>query len=496
MVKKIKYDTCIIGSGPAGLTAAIYAARAGKSVCIFGGDVPLGQLANTTWVENYPGFPEPIMGPQLMENMKTQAINVGAEFIQQKVDRIELAKDAFKLIIGDEEYLAKSCIVATGSEPKWLGLKSEEEFKGYGVSSCATCDGFFYKGKNVAVIGGGNTAVEEAIYLSSLANKVTLIHRRDKLRADQVMQNRLLEKPNINILWDSEVHEFFGDEDPRALHSLLIYNNKTQETSKLEVDGAFVAVGHSPQSNLLQGIVELKDGYSKSKIVTKVSGLFVAGDVCDQVYRQAVTAAGDGCKAALEAVKFLESNAESAIVKENTKKSHDEMGKGIEKLQDRMKTIRRIVEDDRPRRSAPSRDRGERGYSGGYAPRSGSNPRMERREYQGDGFRREGQRDRYSSSSHGGDREGQRDRYSQSSHSGDRYSKPSSGGDRYSRPAMDRRDRYPQSSSMDRRQPSSGYGADSGRRGGYRDRKDSRGKPRRYGSSDGQQRRPSRFKVG
>jgi len=311
---KIKYDLCIIGSGPAGMTAAIYGARAGRSVAVLAGTAPLGQLSYTTWVENFPGLLE-ITGPELMSNMKKQVEALGVAIIYEQVLSIELGQDKFVLQTQDDTYIAKTCILATGSSPKWLALDSETKYRGYGVSSCATCDGHFYKGKPVSVVGGGNSAVEEAIYLSSLASKVTLIHRRDSLRADSILQKRLLEKPNVEILWDSEVQEVLGtdDGDAKQVTGLMLYNKKTQEVKELSTSALFVAIGHNPQTDLVKDLLELKDGYVKSRLITKISGLFVAGDVSDAVYRQAVTAAGDGCKAALEAVKFLDSKALSGV---------------------------------------------------------------------------------------------------------------------------------------------------------------------------------------
>ncbi len=313
-------EIAVIGSGPAGLTAAIYAARAGHKVTIFAGDVPFGQLMNTTEVENYPGHVS-IHGTNLMHNMKDQAESCGATFIQRQIIDLKVEKNNFKLKLSDDEFFhAKVCIVATGSSPKWLNLASEEEFKGYGISSCAVCDGSFHKQKEVCVIGGGNTAVEEAIYLSNIASKVTLIHRRDALRADQIMQDRLLQKANVEILWDSEVKEFYGDLNEKKLQYVLVENNKTKELTKLEVSGAFIAIGNNPQNDLLKSLIDLNEnGYVDTSVfpapMTSISGLFVAGDIADFVYRQAVTAAGDGCKAAMEASKFLELKLKSGIVK-------------------------------------------------------------------------------------------------------------------------------------------------------------------------------------
>ena len=390
MDKNIKYDVCIVGLGPAGLTSAIYAARAGKKVCVFGDSN--GQLGYSTMVENYPGFAKPIMGPKLMDEMRQQALHVGANIIDEHVDELSLGKDCFKLTVGEDVYSSKTCVIATGSKPKWLGLSSEETYKGYGVSSCATCDGYFYKDQTVVVVGGGNTAVEEAIYLSSIAAKVILVHRRDELRADHILQKRLFEKPNVEIMWDSEVQEVFGKEDPKAVTGVLVYNNKTQEATRLDTSGLFIAIGHSPQNHLVKDILELKDGYVKSRVITKIQGLFVAGDVADSIYRQAITAAGDGCRAAMEAIKFIESKLEAAVVRDNTKQNQ------VRQDSDRPNGESRPGRGFRGPRSGGGRGFGDRPRSSDDRPRFGSDrPRTfgDRPRFGEDRPRPEGDRPRF-----------------------------------------------------------------------------------------------------
>jgi thioredoxin reductase (NADPH) len=300
----------VLGSGPAGYAAAIYAARAMLQPTLISGFEPGGQLMVTTDVENYPGFAEPIQGPWLMEQMRLQAEHVGTQMVSDHIVKAELGRRPFRLT-GDSgtHYTCDSLIIATGAKAKWLELPSEVRFRGYGVSACATCDGFFYRGKPVVVVGGGNTAVEEALYLSHLASKVTLVHRRDSLRAERILQERLFKAPNINVIWDSVVEEVLGGGTPPGVTHVLLRNLKTQALSELAADGVFVAIGHSPASELFVGQVEMKpSGYIKTapfSTATNVPGVYAAGDVSDEVYRQAVTAAGMGCMAALEAERFL-----------------------------------------------------------------------------------------------------------------------------------------------------------------------------------------------
>lgn len=300
----------IIGSGPAGYTAAIYAARAMLEPVMISGIQPGGQLTITTDVENYPGFADVIQGPWLMEQMKAQAEHVGTKMINDIIVEVDFDKRPFVLIgDGGTRYTADAVIVATGAQARWLGLESEEKFQGFGVSACATCDGFFYRGKKVAVIGGGNTAVEEALYLTNHSHDVTLIHRRDSLRAEKILQDRLFAHPNIKIMWDSEVAEFVGGGMPEALVGLDVRNVKTGAITRLDVDGAFVAIGHKPATELFAGKLKLdSDGYlevESGSTRTSIPGVFACGDVMDKIYRQAVTAAGTGCMAALDAEKFL-----------------------------------------------------------------------------------------------------------------------------------------------------------------------------------------------
>jgi thioredoxin reductase (NADPH) len=300
----------VIGSGPAGYTAAIYAARAMLQPILISGFDAGGQLMITTDVENYPGFADPIQGPWLMEQMRAQAEHVGARLVSDHVTQVELGQRPFR-ITGDsgQIYTADALIVATGAKAQWLGETSEEKFKGFGVSACATCDGFFFRGKKVAVVGGGNSAVEEALYLSHIAEKVTLIHRRDSLRSERILQERLFARPNIEIRWDSAVDEILGSEAPLSVEALRIKNVKTGATETLPLDGVFIAIGHKPATELFAGQIELKaNGYIKTapdSTATNIEGVFAAGDVADDKYRQAVTAAGLGCMAALEAERWL-----------------------------------------------------------------------------------------------------------------------------------------------------------------------------------------------
>jgi len=300
----------IVGSGPAGYAAAIYAARALRKPLLIAGLQPGGQLTITTDVENYPGFADVIQGPWLMEQMRAQAKHVGTEIVDDLIVKAELDKRPFRLT-GDsgQIYLADALIIATGAQAKWLGLPSEQKYQGFGVSACATCDGFFFRGKEVAVIGGGNSAVEEALYLAHLASKVTLIHRRDSLRAEKVLQERLFNHPAIEVVWDSALEEIEGTEEPKGVTGIVIKNLKTGVREERKLDGVFVAIGHAPATELFKGQLAMKEsGYIIVKpgtTETSIPGVYAAGDVADDVYRQAVTAAGLGCMAALEAEKFL-----------------------------------------------------------------------------------------------------------------------------------------------------------------------------------------------
>jgi thioredoxin reductase (NADPH) len=310
MTNSISTRVAVLGSGPAGLTAAIYAARAGLNPIVIQGIQPGGQLTTTTDVENYPGFRDVIQGPWLVEEMQAQAEHVGTKVIWDHITSVDLSRRPFRLTgDGGTQYFADALVIATGAQAKYLGLPSEEHMKGRGVSACATCDGFFYRGKKVAVIGGGNTAVEEALYMTNHSHDVTLIHRRDTLRAEKILQDRLFANPHINVIWDSEVIEFVGGGDPEALIGLDVRNKRTRETSRVEVEGAFVAIGHKPATELFADQLDLDDdGYIKVELgttKTSIPGVFACGDVMDKVYRQAVTAAGTGCMAALDAEKYL-----------------------------------------------------------------------------------------------------------------------------------------------------------------------------------------------
>ena len=310
MTNIISTRVAVLGSGPAGYTAAIYAARAGLQPIVIQGIQPGGQLTTTTDVENYPGFRDVIQGPWLMEEMQAQAEHVGTKVIWDHISAVDLSRRPFRLT-GDSgaQYFADALVIATGAQAKWLNLPSEEHMKGRGASACATCDGFFYRGKRVAVIGGGNTAVEEALYLTNHSHDVTLIHRRDSLRAEKILQDRLFANPAIKVIWDSEVVEFVAGGDPEALVGLDVRNKRTGESMRVPVEGAFVAIGHKPATELFAGQVELdEDGYIKVEqgtTHTSVAGVFACGDVMDKIYRQAVTAAGTGCMAALDAEKYL-----------------------------------------------------------------------------------------------------------------------------------------------------------------------------------------------
>ncbi len=302
-------DVLILGSGAAGCSAAIYAARAGHSTIMVHGMQPGGQLTITTDVENYPGFAEPVEGPWLMEQMEAQAKNVGTEIFHDSILEVSMHSSPFTCK-GDsgDVYEGKALIIATGASARWLGLDSENKFKNFGVSACATCDGFFFRNKPVAVIGGGNSAVEEALFLAQIASKVTLIHRRDELRAEKVMQERLFNHEKIDVIWDTVVEEFLGTDNPPSLTALKLKNVNTGEISELPVEGAFVAIGHDPNTALFDGLDKDESQYLVTKpdsTKTNIAGVFAAGDVQDSVYRQAITAAGTGCMAALEADKYL-----------------------------------------------------------------------------------------------------------------------------------------------------------------------------------------------
>jgi thioredoxin reductase (NADPH) len=300
----------IIGSGPAGYTAAVYAARAMLNPILVYGIEPGGQMTTTTDVENYPGFAGVIQGPWLMEQMKEQAKAVGTDMIEDHISSVNLKSKPFEAI-GDsgQKYTADSIIISTGAQARWLNLKSEQELRGFGVSACATCDGFFFKEKTVAVIGGGNAAVEEAMFLTKFASKVKLIHRRDALRAEKMLQSKLMANKKIEIIWDSIVEEVIGDKDPKNVTGLKIKNVKTNKVEELKIDGLFIAIGHDPATKLFKDQLEMdKEGYLITKpdsTATNVPGVFAAGDVKDKIFRQAVTAAGMGCMSALEAEKFL-----------------------------------------------------------------------------------------------------------------------------------------------------------------------------------------------
>ena len=300
----------IIGAGPAGYTAAIYAARANLAPILIAGLQPGGQLTITTDVENYPGFAEVIQGPWLMEQMAVQAEHVGTRIVQDMVTRVDFSKRPFRCETdGGDIFLADSVVIATGAQARWLGLPSEQRLQGRGVSACATCDGFFYRGKRVAVIGGGNTAVEEALYLTHHADHVTLVHRRDALRAEKILQARLFANPKISVVWDSVAEEILGGGTPESVTGLRLRNVRTGEPSELMVDGVFIAIGHTPTTGVFAGQVAMDaEGYlvvTAGTTRTSVEGVFAAGDVQDKVFRQAVTAAGTGCMAALEAEKWL-----------------------------------------------------------------------------------------------------------------------------------------------------------------------------------------------
>jgi thioredoxin reductase (NADPH) len=310
MPNTIHAKVVIIGSGPAGYTAAIYAARAMLEPVMIQGIQPGGQLTITTDVENYPGFADVIQGPWLMEQMQKQAEHVGTRIVTDYVSKVELGNRPFRLHTDSGDlYIADALIIATGAQARWLDLPSEQKFKGYGVSACATCDGFFYRNKEVIVIGGGNTAVEEALFLTNFASKVTVVHRRDAFRAEKILQERLFKHPKIDVIWDSALDDVLGSDNPMKVRGVRLKNVKTGAIIERNADGVFIAIGHSPASELFAGQLEMKgSGYivtAGHSTATSVPGVFAAGDVTDDIYRQAVTAAGQGCMAALETEKFL-----------------------------------------------------------------------------------------------------------------------------------------------------------------------------------------------
>jgi thioredoxin reductase (NADPH) len=310
----------ILGSGPAGYTAAIYAARAMLKPVLIQGSQPGGQLTITTDVENYPGFADVIQGPWLMEQMQAQAEHVGTEIIMDQISKVDLQQRPFRLD-GDsgDAYTCDALIICTGAQARWLGIPSEEAFMGHGVSACATCDGFFYKGKEVVVVGGGNTAVEEAMFLTNFAKRVTVVHRRDHFRAEKILQDRLFKNPKIEVVWDSTLEEIIGTSDPKSVTGVRLKNVKTGAITERPADGVFIAIGHAPATELFKGQLDMTSGgYLITKpdsTATSVSGVYAAGDVKDEIYRQAVTAAGMGCMAALETERYfaaLEVEAEAA----------------------------------------------------------------------------------------------------------------------------------------------------------------------------------------
>jgi len=299
------HDVIIIGSGSAGYTAAIYACRAGRKTLILAGSIPGGQLMITSDVENFPGFPEGVLGPELMEKLRRQAEKFGPEIIYEDVSFVDFSSKPFRVVAGGKSYEGKSVIIATGANAKWLGLPSETKFRGRGVSSCATCDGFFFKGKDVVTVGGGDTAMEEATFLANITNSVTVVHRRDALRASKIMQERATANPKIHFVWDSTVNEITGDD---KVTGVQLHNLKSGKDSHVKAEGVFVAIGYEPNTGFLKDKVDLdSQGYivTRRDTETSVPGVFAAGDVRDHKYRQAVTAAADGCKAAMDADRFL-----------------------------------------------------------------------------------------------------------------------------------------------------------------------------------------------
>lgn len=321
MSDPIHHKVMIIGSGPAGYTAAVYAARAMLEPGMVAGMQPGGQLTITTDVENYPGFPE-IMGPELMEHFKTHAEKFGTKIYDDMITTVDFTARPMTMTGDDGQiYAADSVIIATGAQAKWIGLPSEDYFQGFGVSACATCDGFFYRGKEVVVVGGGNTAVEEALFLTNFASRVTLVHRRDSLRAEKILQNRLFENEKVDILWDTQLEEILGDDQPRGVTGVRLKSTKTGETFERATHGVFIAIGHKPSTDVFKGHVAMNNGgyitTAPDSTATNVPGVFAAGDVSDETFRQAVTAAGLGCMGALEAERWLtEQEAASKVAAE------------------------------------------------------------------------------------------------------------------------------------------------------------------------------------
>jgi thioredoxin reductase (NADPH) len=306
-----KTKVLIIGSGPAGYSAAIYCARANLEPIMVNGNQPGGQLTITTEVENYPGFGEAIQGPWLMEQMEKQAIHVGTKIIFDHISQVDFSKSTF-ILKGEsgDEYQAQAVIICTGAQARWLGIESEKKFQGYGVSGCATCDGFFFKNKEVMVVGGGNSAIEEALYLTNHASKVYIIHRRDKFRGEKILQDRLFKNPKIEVIWNNELNEVIGSENPKSVTHAKLKNTIDGKISEMKIDGIFIAIGHKPNSNIFRNTtLEIdNEGYLITKAnstATNIPGIFAAGDIQDKIYRQAITAAGTGCMAALEVEKFL-----------------------------------------------------------------------------------------------------------------------------------------------------------------------------------------------
>ena len=304
------HKVIIIGSGPAGLTAAIYAARANLKPLVFEGIQPGGQLTITTDVENYPGFPDGILGPELMEKFRKQAQEFGAKTLFENVDRVDFSSKPFKLYVGEKEYETESVIISTGASAKLLGLESESKLMGFGVSACATCDGFFFKEKDILVVGGGDSAMEEATYLTKFASSVTIVHRREEFRASKIMQERALNHPKISVMWNSEIVEMYGEPSGKGLESVDIKNLQSGEVENQSTDGVFMAIGHKPNSDIFKGQLDLNDaGYivtNPDSTATSLEGVFASGDIQDFTYKQAVTAAGSGCMAAIEVERYLE----------------------------------------------------------------------------------------------------------------------------------------------------------------------------------------------